>query len=266
MMKELELKTQQVCDLAKEVGQFIKNEMGRLAKGDLEHKGLHDYVTYVDKTSEQKLVKGLSEIVPESGFIAEEQTTPNQSAEYTWIIDPLDGTTNFIHSVPLFSVSIALQKQGKTIMGVVYEIIRDECFYSYEGAKAYLNNRPIQVSATDKLDNSLLATGFPFADFSKLDGYMEFFKYLMQHSRGLRRLGSAAVDLAYTACGRFEGFYEYSLKSWDVAAGAYIVKQAGGNVSDFKGSDNYLYGGEIVATTSGIYEEFMQAIKRLFNH
>ncbi|MCF8303878.1 MAG: inositol monophosphatase [Bacteroidales bacterium] len=265
-MEKLELKTKQVCDLARDVGHFIKNEMGNLGQGDLESKGVHDYVTYVDKTSERKLVEGLTKILPQSGFIVEEQTVDRQSDDYNWIIDPLDGTTNFIHSVPVFSVSIALQKQGKTVMGVVYEIMQDECFYSHEGAKAYLNDQEIRVSSADKLDNSLLATGFPFADFSKLDGYMEFFKHLMQHSRGLRRLGSAAVDLAYTACGRFEGFYEYSLKPWDVAAGAYIVQQAGGKVCDFKGGDNYLYGGEIIATNPGIYQEFMEAVKRFFSH
>jgi myo-inositol-1(or 4)-monophosphatase len=217
----------------------------------------------VDKQSEERLVEGLSMILPGSGFIAEENPLL-QSKELTWIIDPLDGTTNFIHGVPVYSISIALMEGTELLLGVIYEINLKECFYTWKGSPSYLNGLEINVSVTDKVKDSLFATGFPYYDYGRLDPYLHFFRYLMENSHGLRRLGSAAADLAYVACGRFDGFYEYGLSPWDVAAGALIVKNAGGAVSDFNGKDDFIFGKEIIATNGRIYDEFNSAFRENF--
>ncbi|MBI2968008.1 MAG: inositol monophosphatase [Bacteroidetes bacterium] len=251
-----------VCIAVKKAGKFIRNNTGKISSGDVKTKGVHDYVTYVDRTTEQLLVRELKPIMPGSGFLTEEKTVKTGQREFTWIIDPLDGTTNFIHGVPCFSVSVALMKGGSLLAGVVYEINLDECFYAWKGGGAYLNGRRIHVSGTKKITDSLLATGFPFYDYSRLDGYMELFRYFMKNTHGLRRLGSAAVDLAWVACGRMDGFYEYGLKAWDVAAGAFLVKEAGGEVCDFKGKENYLNGGEIIASNREINKEFKRIVAK----
>ena len=214
------------------------------------------------KTSEKKIVAGLEKIFPQAGFITEEKTINKIGEEYNWIIDPLDGTTNFIHSIPCYAISIALMQNKTLVMGIVYEINLDECFYAWEKSKAYLNEKEIHVSKNVSLEHSLLATGFPYYNYSKMDEYIELFKHFMVHTRGLRRLGSAATDLAYVACGRFEGFYEYSLQSWDVAAGAFIVQQAGGKVVDFKGKNDFVFGKEIIASNAFIADEFLGAVMK----
>jgi myo-inositol-1(or 4)-monophosphatase len=218
----------------------------------------------VDKSSEKMIVEGLAGLLPGSGFIAEEGTSSLKGEHYNWIIDPLDGTTNFIHGIPCYAISIALMRDEELVLGVIYEINLDECFYSWEGGKAYLNGGEIRVSETAKLADSLLATGFPYYDYGRMDEYLELFKHFMQNTHGLRRLGSAATDLAYVACGRFEGFYEYGLQSWDVAAGAFLVKQAGGKVSDFSGKNNFIFGKELVAGNSACFPEFLHAVQRFF--
>jgi myo-inositol-1(or 4)-monophosphatase len=156
-------------------------------------------------------------------------------------------------------------RDKQLVLGVIYEINLDECFYAWEGSKAFLNGKEIQVSKAPTLADSLLATGFPYYDYERMSEYLELLNYFMKHTHGLRRLGSAATDLAYVACGRFEGFYEYSLQPWDVAAGAFIVQQAGGKVTDFSGTDDYIFGKEIVAGNSLFFEEFLNAIKKHFN-
>jgi len=260
----LETITKQVVDLTKDVGEFIKQEVNKLDKDDIEEKGIHNLVTYVDKQSEKKLVNALGKILPEAGFIAEEDDTLIRSNKLNWVIDPLDGTTNFIHRIPLFAISIALMDGNEVILGVIYEINLKECFYAWKDSAAFLNGNKINVSNTTKLDNSLLATGFPYYDYTMLDQYLNLFKDLMRTSRGVRRLGSAAVDLAYVACGRFELFYEYGLQSWDVAAGALIVKQAGGQVTDFKGSNNYVFGKQLIASNKHTHNEFTKKINHYF--
>jgi len=256
---------EKVCALAKETGEFLKNEVDKIKSTDIETKGLHDFVTYVDKSSEKKIVEKLSEILPEAAFITEEKTVISEEKIYKWIIDPLDGTTNFIHGLPLYSISIALMKGSKIVLGVVYEINLHECFYSWENSPAFLNEKEIKVSGRNKISDALLATGFPYYDFTELEKYVQLFKYFIQNSHGIRRLGSAAVDLAYVACGRVDGFFEYGLNPWDVAAGAFIVQQAGGKVCDYKGNNNYIFGKEIVASNSAIAEEFIEIIKSAYH-
>lgn len=248
----------EVINLSRSVGSFIKEE--QVSEKEVEVKSKNSLVTYVDKTAEKRIVNKLSELIPQAGFIAEEGTSDKKGEEWNWIIDPLDGTTNFIHKLPCYSISIALMKNNEIVLGVVYEINNDECFYSIKGDAAYLNGEKIRVSPTGELKDTLIATGFPYHDYSKIDGYMKTLRYFMRETRGLRRMGSAAVDLVYVACGRFDGFYEYSLNPWDVAAGAFIVQQAGGVVSDFKGGNNFLFGKEIVASSSNISNTFSEII------
>ncbi|MGQ0827017.1 MAG: inositol monophosphatase family protein [Bacteroidota bacterium] len=253
-----------VCDLSKEVGSFIKTERTKFSTNSVEVKGKNDFVSYVDKTAEKKLIEKLITLFPEAGFIAEEGTSTKKGDIYNWIIDPLDGTTNFIHGIPCFAISIGLIRNNTLVLGVIYEINFDECFYAWENSKAYLNGKEINVSTAPTLADSLLATGFPYYDYGRMDEYLELFKYFMKSTHGLRRLGSAATDLAYVACGRFEGFYEYGLQPWDVAAGAFIVQQAGGKVTDFKGENNYIFGKELVAGNSIFFDEFLKAVQTHF--
>lgn len=260
----LEILTNQVIQLTTAITGYLKKEITTLGSEAIEIKGLHNFVTYVDKTAEEMIMDALAEMLPEAGFIAEENQDTKKGERYNWVIDPLDGTTNYIHGIPLFSVSIALLDDGEVVLGVVHEAVRDECFYAWKGSPAFLNGKIIKVSPTGKLNDSLMATGFPYYDYSKLEPYLNIFRHLMENTHGLRRLGSAAVDLAYVACGRFEGFYEYGLNSWDVAAGALIVNQAGGTVTDFKGGYDFLFGREIIATNQFIHKEFLGIVRRYF--
>ncbi len=255
---------EQVIVISKQAGAYLREEIQSISAKDVEEKGVHNLVTKVDKATEKMLVEALSVALPQAGFIAEEGTSSKQGEVYNWIVDPLDGTTNYIHKVPLYAVSIALKKGNDIVLGVIYEPNLDECFYTWEAAPAYLNGNVIKVSSNKVLDNALIATGFPYYDYGKLEGYLQFFKHLMQHSRGVRRLGSAAVDLAYTACGRYDAFYEYGLSPWDVAAGILIVQNAGGLAMDFSGGNNMLFGKEIISGNSVISQELKENINRFF--
>lgn len=264
-MKNFEYKCYDVIALVKETGAIITRALNEKQKLEISEKGVHDFVTQVDKQAEERLINGLSRILPGSGFLAEENTGNIPDREFMWIVDPLDGTTNFIHSVPLYSISVALMLQNQPVIGVVYEINLDECFYSWQNGCAYLNKNKIQVSSISNLSRSLFGTGFPYYNYDRLESYMGLFMQMLKTTSGLRRLGSAAVDLAWVACGRLEGFFEYGLHPWDVAAGAFIVQQAGGVVCDFKGENDYLYGKEIVASNKVIHEEFMNHVKIYFS-
>jgi len=236
------------CEIARTNGQFMAEERKSFDASMIENKGLHDLVSYVDKESEQRIIAALQVLLPDSGFIAEEGTSDKHGERFNWVIDPLDGTTNYIQGVPIYAVSIGLLDGDELVLGVVYEVGHDECFYAWKNGGAYLNGQPIHVSTRGDIQDALLATGFPYNDFSKMESYMEFLEWTMKNARGVRRLGSAATDLAYVACGRFDSFWEYDLKPWDVAAGTVIVKEAGGTVTDYKGGTDYLFGREIVAT------------------
>lgn len=254
-----------LLNLVSETGEFIRNEKGKINEQQIDDKSHNSFVTYVDKNAENMLVGGLRKLIPESGFIAEEGTAGDSEREWRWIIDPLDGTTNYIHDIYPVAVSVALQHNKKTVAGVVYEIGHDEMFYAFEGETAMLNGKPIQTSTHKKIDESLIATGFPYYDYKRLPGYMKVLDYFMQNTRGIRRHGSAATDLIYVACGRFDAFFEYSLSPWDVAAGAFILQKAGGIVQDFSGKDNYLFGEEIIATNPHLAEEIQSIIAQRMN-
>jgi myo-inositol-1(or 4)-monophosphatase len=252
-----------VCGLVVRTGNFLKEEIGKLKESDVELKSVNNYVTYVDKAAERMLVENLSEFLPGTGFIAEENPSL-PTRELNWVIDPLDGTTNFIHGVPLYCISIGLLEGTEVILGVVYEVNLGECFSTWKGSPSFLNGKEIRVSGSGKLSDSLFATGFPYYDYSRLDAYLNLFRYFIRHSRGVRRLGSAAADLAYVACGRFDGFFEYGLSPWDVAAGSLLVQNAGGSVCDFSSGGNYLFGKEIIATNRTVHKDFMKAFRENF--
>ncbi|MGZ3882773.1 MAG: inositol monophosphatase family protein [Bacteroidia bacterium] len=252
-----------VIKTAKNAGAFIRQERQDFSYEKVEIKGLNDLVSYVDKTAEAMIVHELKEILPEAGFIVEENSAAG-TKDYNWIVDPLDGTTNFIHGVPCYAVSIALEHKGEIILGVVYEVSRNECFSAVKSGGAYLNEFPIRVSSRNALSDSLIATGFPIYNFTRLDNYLNTLKYFMQHTHGVRRIGAAAADLCYLAAGRVDAFFEYNLNAWDVAAGALIIKEAGGTVTDFSGKDNWLFGKEICCTNGLLEEEFNKVIRDHF--
>lgn len=254
----------QTIEIAKKAGGFIRKEAKTFDRNKIESKGLNDLVSYVDKEAEKILVHRLKEILPEADFITEEGTATQSGKEYTWIIDPLDGTTNFIHGIPIFAVSIGLKYQEELVLGVIYEVNFDECFYASKGKGAYLNGDKIQVSQAQSLSESLIVTGFPYSAFDKIDDYLSILRSLMETCHGLRRLGSAATDLCYVACGRSDGFFEYDLKPYDVAAGVVILQEAGGKVTDFDGGKDFLFGKTILASNSHIHQEFLGEVQKIW--
>ena len=227
----------------------------------IEYKGAIDLVTSVDRESEQKIVEILQHHFPGHAILAEEEmTTEGKTGEYRWIIDPLDGTTNFAHGYPHVAVSIALEKSDEVILGLVYDPLRRECFRAVKGQGATLNGAPIRPSATGELEKSLLATGFPYDRRENADQYLAFFKAFLTRCQGIRRNGAAALDLCYVASGRLDGFWELKLKPWDVAAGALIVTEAGGSMSDFSGARFSLDGNETLASNSLIHPEMVDVL------
>lgn len=260
-MKDINKIGKRVIEITTQVGEFILEQRKHFSMDDAETKGYHDFVSYVDKEAELMLVNDLKLLLPESGFIAEEQTAGKSSEELIWIIDPLDGTTNFMHGVAPFAISIALQKNDETILGVIYELGHKEMFYSWEGTDAYCNNKKIQVSTAQSINKALISTGFPVNDFSRLSNHLNMVEQVVKSSHGLRRHGSAATDLAFVASGRIDGFFEYGLSVWDLAAGVYLVKKSGGNVSDYSGANNYHFGRELCAGNPMVQQELVLLLK-----
>lgn len=265
-MENLELKNicQEACNVVRHVGAFLKDELGNVQASAIEIKSLNSLVSYVDKEAEKRLVRGLSDLIPEAVFLTEEETVEQAQGEYQWIIDPLDGTTNFLHQLPFFSISVALRYKETIIIGIVLEINRSECFYAWKDGGAWLNGQSIKVSTNAVLGDALLATGFPYYDYEHTEAYLEILAIFMKNTRGLRRFGSAAIDLAYVACGRFDAYYEYSLNAWDVAGGILLVQEAGGKVSDFTGGGDYLFGRQIIAGSSGVHSKVLEVVKEKF--
>jgi myo-inositol-1(or 4)-monophosphatase len=253
----------QIGGIAKQAGQFIREERSKITTEDIELKGKASLVTYVDKNTEKMIVEQLRKLLPEAGFITEEGTAGENGETYHWVIDPLDGTTNFIHGIFPHSVSIGLTKDHEPVAGVVYEVGQDELFSAWKGGGAWLNGSRITVSKSSRHEDTLLATGFPYYNFEIMGRYLRLLEFFMTETRGMRRMGSAVVDLAYVACGRFDGFFEHALHAWDIAAGIILVKEAGGIVSDFKGGDQYLFGREIVAANRNYFPAFFKKVNEL---
>ncbi len=250
----------QVAALARTVGEFIAQKRQHIFPEHIIHKGVRDLVSLADIEAEQQLVAGLREILPAAGFLTEEGTAAEESNSLQWVIDPLDGTTNYVRGVPVYAVSVALLDGPHILVGVVYEVNRKECFYAWQKGGAWCNGQPIEVSRCSILPKALIATGFPYRTFGEEKVFFHALRYFFHNTQGVRRLGSAAVDLAYVACGRFDAFYEYQLNAWDVAAGALIVSEAGGIVSDFSGGTNYIWGRQILAATPAIHQEVLHII------
>jgi len=262
MLMDLKKICNDVIRIAGSTGEFITNESDKFHINQAVQKGLHDYVSYVDLEAEKKLVKELSGIIPDAAFITEEGTIEESSGRYRWIIDPLDGTTNFIHGIPAYSISIALADNNDIQLGVILDVSSGEMFWAYKNGGAWLNDNKISVSEAEKLEDSLIATGFPFKDYNSLSNYMNCLEYFISNTQGVRRIGSAAIDLAYVACGRFDAFFEYGLNIWDVAAGIVIITEAGGIVSDYSGNREKLNGKEMIASNNSLYDTFSREVIR----
>jgi myo-inositol-1(or 4)-monophosphatase len=263
-MTNLEHLLSRTRPIVDEVADFIQKQLGEVASEQVEAKELNSLVSYVDRTAEERLVAGLSELVPGAAFLTEEETVEQTNAEYRWIIDPLDGTTNFLHQVPCFAVSVALEWKGEIVLGIVHEVSRGEQFYAWKNGGAWMNGKRIHVSKTADLKDSLVATGFPYRDFGQMEKYLDIFRFFMKNTRGIRRFGAAAVDLAWVACGRFEVFFEYGLSPWDVAAGILLVKEAGGEISDFHRGEDYLFGEELIAAGPNVMAAAQGEISKAF--
>lgn len=253
-MIDLQTITREVCKIAQEAGAFLRKERNAFDDSKVEKKHAHDYVSYVDKESERMIVEKLHVLLPEAGFIAEEGSGSLQSEEYCWLVDPLDGTTNFIHDNAPYCVSIALRNRKDLLIGVVYEVCSDELFWTCQGLPSYLNSQPIRVSDVSELTDAFIALGLPYNS----DSYRPVAEHLLHtlYGRvgGLRVQGAAAIELCYVAAGRFDARIEAYLGPWDIAAGALILMNAGGQVTDFTGGDNFYSGYQVLATNGKLHE------------
>lgn len=251
-------------DAARHAGQVIMANAGRLTDQDIDLKQASDFVTTVDRASEDVIIGTIRNRYPDHLFLAEESYSDTRGGAYRWIIDPLDGTTNFIHGFPVFSVSIALQEGGEVVTGVIYNPVNGELFHAEKGRGAFLNDRPIRVSSGTSMEKSLVTTGFPFRRKQFIDDYLRLFRRLFLRVSDLRRAGSAALDLAYVACGRCDGFFELGLSAWDIAAGSILITEAGGVISDFGGGKEYLLTGNTVAGAPPVQAEILREVRKIF--
>lgn len=251
-------------EAAKAGGKILMARYGRLEKKDIAKKGRSDWVTTIDHAAERVILTVIHENFPEHSVKAEESAPKAPRASYQWFVDPLDGTINYIHQFPSFAVSVALAHEGKLQVGVVYDPLREELFTASAGTGAWLNGKRIRVTAVSKLEESLLATGFPLRAQEKLPIYLESFRQIFSRIGSIRRAGSAAIDLAYTACGRVDGFWEMALSAWDIAGGVLLIQEAGGKVSDFFGGDTYLESGHITAGNAAIHRELVKILTPIF--
>ena len=244
-------------------GDIITKGFNRRDNLRVTRKTNNDYVSDVDKNAEFAITDTLRTAYPSHAFLGEENgLVGDKDADYQWIIDPLDGTTNFLHGFPQFAISIAMKYKGKLELGLIYDPIADELFTAVRGGGAYVNNRRIRVTGLVNLQDALLGTGFPFRQETAVDNYLCTFKQLFFKTAGIRRAGSAALDLAYLAAGRLDGFWEYSLKPWDMAAGVLMLREAGGLVTDNKGEENYMQSGNIVAGNPKIFAQLLDVIQQ----
>ena len=256
--------TQLACQAVQETAVFIRAETGQVQAGQIEEKFLNGLVSYVDRTAEEMLVKRLSHILPEAAFITEEETVEQQTADLQWIIDPLDGTTNFLYGLPHFSISVGLKDGDTLVSGIVHHVPQDEMFYAWQGGGAWCNGRRIHASQRGEMRQALISTGFPYHNFSRADAWFATLREFTAEGRGVRRFGSAALDLAWVACGRFDVFFEYGLNSWDVAAGAVLVREAGGIVTDFGGGSDFIEKKEMLACNGAVFEKTLKIVSSKF--
>lgn len=253
-----------VLKVTDDAAAFVRSQAGKVTAEKIEIKSRNSLVSYVDKEAEKILVTGLGRIIPAAGFITEEGTIDQKTSEYTWIIDPLDGTTNFLQQIPIYSISIGLLHEEQLILGIVCDVERRETFYAWKGGGAWCNGHQIHVSDRLEVSDAVVATGFPYASRDVLPQLTSVFDYFLKNARGIRRLGSAAIDLAYVACGRFDAYYETSLNPWDIAGGIILVEEAGGVVTDFSGHGDMLQNGQVIAAPPALHMKVEKNIKSYF--
>ncbi len=247
---------------ARKAGSIITRASSDIDRLTIRSKHKNDFVSEVDHAAEEAIIGVLREAYPDHGILAEESGASGGDVEYVWVIDPLDGTTNFLHGFPQYCVSIGLLHKGVPAQAVVFDPNRNELFTATKGVGAYLNDRRIRVSKTDKVDAALIGTGFPFKEVGVLDDYLRMFRNVTLNCAGVRRPGAAALDLAWVACGRIDGFWEIGLSPWDMAAGALLVREAGGLIGDLDGNDKFLESGRVIAANGKIFSALLQLLKQ----
>lgn len=262
MKKRAFLKT--AVEAAILAGDYLLNNLGRISKKDISLKRASDFVTSVDRRSEQIIISTIRKDFPNHLFLTEESVHDADTDNYRWIIDPLDGTTNFIHCYPVFSISIALQYRREIILGVIFEPLSDTLFTAEKGKGAFRNRQRIRVSSNASFKDSLIATGFPFRNKEMIDPYLRLFRNVFLKASDLRRAGSAAMDLANLASGRCDAFFEIGLSPWDIAAGAILIGEAGGIVTDFKGGPAFLQSGNVVAGNPAMHKNLLREVRKVF--
>lgn len=254
---------------AREAGSYILEKAGSVREKDVTDKGKNDLVTQTDHEAQHRIIQRIKGEFPKHWYVAEEGSGNRPEFlnrdGFVWIIDPLDGTTNFTRGVPPYAVSIALQHNGELVLGIVFDVTRNEIFTAATGLGAFMNGEPCSVSRTDHLNEGLITTGFPYRVFDHIDEYLTSLRHFMRETRGVRRPGSASVDLAYVACGRFDGFFETGLKVWDVAAGIVLVREAGGTISDYFDGDGYIEGEQIVASNGRVHDHMLHLLQPVKN-
>ncbi len=260
-MLNLEIITEKVRKIAIEAGAFLRQERTNFHRERVEEKNSHDYVSYVDKESERRIVKELSALLPEAGFIAEEGSGNHGEEELYWLVDPLDGTTNYIHDNAPYCVSISLRNKKELLIGVVYEVCRKECFWAWKGSKAYLDGQEIHVSDVSAMDTAFIALGFPYNHEAYKPMALHLVQQLYGRVGGLRLQGAAAAEICYIAAGRFEARIEANLGPWDIAAGTLILMQAGGKVTDFDGGNTFYSGHQVLATNGKMHDLLLAVVK-----
>jgi myo-inositol-1(or 4)-monophosphatase len=247
---------------AQSAGKHLKKTFGHLNQRQVGLKGIGDYVTDLDRQSENIIIQVIKASFPDHGIHAEESGKEDQQSEYRWIVDPLDGTANYVQGIPLYGVSIACLIQNQVTVGVIYDPERDELFWAVKDHGAFLNGKAVHVSKKKEMAYSMLASGFPWRSKNYLNPYIRSFKDLFLQAAGLRRMGAAVIDLAYTACGRFDGFWEMKLQPWDIAAGILLIEEAGGVVTDFYGKEDFYQTGNVVAGNSDIHARILEVTKK----
>jgi myo-inositol-1(or 4)-monophosphatase len=247
---------------ARKAASLITRASFDIDKLTVRRKRQNDFVSEVDHAAEEAIISVLRDAYPDHGILAEESGEQGGDAEFVWVIDPLDGTTNFLHGFPQYCISIGLLHKGKPTQAVVFDPNRNELFTATKGVGAYLNDRRIRASRVDKLEDALMGTGFPFREVGHLDDYLRMFKNVTMATSGIRRPGAAALDLAWVACGRIDGFWEIGLSPWDIAAGALLVREAGGLIGDLDGNEGFIDSGRVVASNPKIFNALLQVLKQ----
>lgn len=262
-MEDLETLTGKVCELARTAGHFLKEERKNFRLEEVEVKRTHDYVSYVDKESEKRLVVALRSLLPEAGFIVEEGSAVYRDEPYCWVVDPLDGTTNYIHDNAPYCVSIALRNKRELLLGVVYDPCLDECFYAWKDGGAFLNGHPVRVSSVQSMEDAFVVAELPYNSEQYARTGEHLIHTLYGKVAGIRMNGSAAMAICYVAAGRFDAWLEAFLGKWDFSAAALIVQEAGGHVTDFYGNDNFIDGHHVVATNGTLHPYLLELVKEV---